>query len=55
MQTGQSISGMQTLNQSLLSLYQSGQITLDDALAHSQEPEELRTMLKGGQSRAAAR
>jgi twitching motility protein PilT len=46
MQTGQAKSGMQTMNQSLYALYQSGRITLDDAIAHTQEPDELRAMLK---------
>ena len=46
MQTGQARSGMQTMNQSLYALVQSGRITLDDAVAHSQEPDELRHMLK---------
>ncbi len=56
MQTGQAKSGMQTMNQSLQALFQSGQITLDDAIAHSQEPDELRQMLKVAQpNRMAAR
>ncbi|MDP2689344.1 MAG: PilT/PilU family type 4a pilus ATPase, partial [Deltaproteobacteria bacterium] len=45
MQVGQSRFGMQTMNQSLMNLYTRRLITLDDALARSQEPDELRQML----------
>lgn len=47
MQMGQSKFGMQTMNQSLASLYQRNVITLKDAFAHSSDPEELQSMLEG--------
>lgn len=48
MQTGQSRSFMQTMNQSLFALYKGRQITLEDALARSNDMEELRTMIEQG-------
>jgi len=48
MQVGQSKFGMQTLNQSLYTLYMKRVITLDDAIGRSQDPEELRTMIEKG-------
>ncbi len=45
MQVGQGKFGMQTMNQSLMSLYSRKLITLEEALARSQEPDELRQML----------
>jgi len=39
--------GMQTLNQSLASLYRSGTITQEEALARSTDTEELEEMLCG--------
>jgi twitching motility protein PilT len=45
MQVGQDKFGMQTMNQSLYSLYMRRHITVDDALARSPEPEELKQML----------
>jgi twitching motility protein PilT len=48
MQTGQISSGMQTLNQSLYSLFNRGRISMDDAIAYSQETEELQTMIRKG-------
>jgi twitching motility protein PilT len=45
MQVGQEKFGMQTMNQSLFSLYQRRQISLEDALGRSQDPEELKQML----------
>jgi len=45
MQTGQSKFGMQTMNQSLVELYQKRFITYDDALGRSPVPEEILTML----------
>ena len=45
MQSGQARSGMQTMNQSLLSLCERHLITLDDALEHSHNLDELRQML----------
>lgn len=47
MQVGQSRFGMQTMNQSLHSLYTGGEITLEDALAHSNDIDELRGMIAG--------
>lgn len=47
MQVGQAKYGMQTMNQSLFSLYQKRLITMDDALARSPDIEELRSMLSG--------
>jgi len=47
MQMGQTKFGMQTMNQSLASLYQRGLITLKDAFGHSSDPEELQSMLEG--------
>jgi twitching motility protein PilT len=49
MQSGQSKFGMQTMNQSLLELFRKGLITNEDALAHSQVPDELVTMLQRSQ------
>lgn len=48
MQTGQEKYGMQTFNQSLATLYLGKQITLDDALARSPNPDELRDMINRG-------
>jgi twitching motility protein PilT len=45
MQVGQLKFGMQTMNQSLLSLYERGFITLNDAMARSPNLEEFRSML----------
>ncbi len=48
MQTGQDKFGMQTFNQSLVSLYFSKQITLQTALQRSSNPEELQDMVNRG-------
>ena len=45
MQTGQAQTGMQTMNQSLYSLYKSGLIILDDAYKYSPDTKELDRML----------
>ena len=45
MQIGQDKFGMQTMNQSLFLLYQRRQISMEDALGRSQDPEELKQML----------
>jgi twitching motility protein PilT len=45
MQIGQSKFGMQTMNQALTSLYINHSITLEDALGHSSEVDELKTMI----------
>lgn len=46
-QIGQGRSGMQTMNQSLYSLYQRGLISLEDTVAYSSDPNELQAMLDG--------
>ena len=51
MQVGQAKFGMQTMNQSLASLYQRRLISNDEALGHSSDPDELRQMM--GQGTAA--
>ena len=48
MQVGQQRYGMQTMNQSLYAHLNAGNIALDDALAHSNDIEELRTMVQSG-------
>lgn len=53
MQIGQGKHGMQTLNQSLCGLYLRRQITLDDAIATSSDPDELRQMIAAGGTGAA--
>jgi twitching motility protein PilT len=45
MQVGQDKFGMQTMNQSLYSLYMRRMITLEDAMGRSPEPDELKQML----------
>jgi twitching motility protein PilT len=52
MQTGQSSSGMQTMNQALLSLYSRRKISRDEAIGRSQEPDELEAMLRHGAQHA---
>ena len=47
MQVGQDKYGMQTLNQSLFSLYQRRLISLEEAMGRAVEPEELRMMMEG--------
>jgi twitching motility protein PilT len=47
MQVGQDKYGMQTLNQSLYSLYARRLISLEEAMGRSNEPDELRNMLDG--------
>jgi len=61
MQVGQAKFGMQTMNQSLASLYQRRMISFDEALSRSSDPDELRQMVGqagpagGGVSRRPAR
>ena len=56
MQIGQDKFGMQTMNQSLASLFQRRQVTLDDAIARSSDQEELRKLIsEGGRQGAAQR
>ncbi len=38
--------GMQTFDQSLLSLYQSGRITLDDAMAMANNPHDFKIRIR---------
>ncbi len=47
MQVGQDKHGMQTLNQSLFSLYARRIISLEEAMGRSLEPDELRMMVEG--------
>jgi twitching motility protein PilT len=47
MQVGQQKHGMQTLNQSLYSLYARRMITLEEAMGRSSDIEELRMMIEG--------
>ncbi|MBI3074490.1 MAG: type IV pilus twitching motility protein PilT [Deltaproteobacteria bacterium] len=49
MQVGQSKFGMQTMNQSLAALYQRRVISLDEAVGHSSDPDELKNILAQGQ------
>ena len=39
--------GMQTFNQSLVSLYRTKKVKLEDALAYATSPDELRLMAEG--------
>jgi len=55
MQVGQEKSGMQTMNQSLASLFQRRMISLEDAMARSSDPEELKTLLGQGAGPMPAR
>jgi twitching motility protein PilT len=48
MQIGQSKFGMQTMNQALTDLYLRKVISLDDAIGHSSEVDELKTMILNG-------
>src|SRR5574342_201661 len=48
MQVGQEKFGMQTMNQSLASLYQRRLISLDTAVARSSDPDELRSIISKG-------
>ena len=54
MQIGQSKFGMQTMNQALADLYLKKTITLDEALGHSSEIDELRTMILNAGGNAGA-
>lgn len=49
MQTGQGQSGMQTMNQSLFSLYTRGYISIEEAIGRSPEPGELQMMIESPQ------
>ncbi|HEY3489714.1 MAG TPA: type IV pilus twitching motility protein PilT [Candidatus Deferrimicrobiaceae bacterium] len=52
MQVGQSKFGMQTMNQSLIALLLRREITLDDAMGRSSDPDEFRNLLSAAQNRA---
>jgi twitching motility protein PilT len=54
MQVGQQKHGMQTLNQSLYSLYARRLITLEEAMGRSNDQDELRMMIEGRVSGGAA-
>ena len=54
MQTGQGRSGMQTFNQALAALYQMRQVTLEDCIGRSSNPEELQEMIRRGPVAATA-
>ena len=47
MQVGQAGSGMQTMNQALYQLYQKRLISVEDALGHAGDIDELRAMIEG--------
>ncbi len=49
-QTGQATSGMQTMNQSLLTLYLKRHITLEEAMRRSPIPDELSQMIQRAQA-----
>jgi twitching motility protein PilT len=55
MQVGQEKFGMQTMNQSLASLYQKRMISLETAMARSSDHEELRGMIGQGPARPTVR
>jgi twitching motility protein PilT len=46
MQIGQAQHGMMTLNQSLSNLYFNGQISLEETMGRTSEPDELRMMIQ---------
>jgi twitching motility protein PilT len=48
MQMGQNASGMQTMNQSLFSLYSRRMVTKEEAINRSQEPDEMEMMIRQG-------
>jgi twitching motility protein PilT len=52
MQTGQGVSGMQTMNQALFAAYSKRQIKLEDALARSPDVNELQSMIEPGRTRS---
>ncbi|CAN5862156.1 type IV pilus twitching motility protein PilT [soil metagenome] len=54
MQIGQSKFGMQTMNQSLVDLYMRKVISLDEAMGHTSEIDELRTMILNAGGNAGA-
>jgi twitching motility protein PilT len=52
MQVGQGKNGMQTMNQSLYSLYTRRLISLEDAMQRSNDPDEFKSMMATGESNA---
>jgi twitching motility protein PilT len=50
MQIGQDKYGMQTMNQALVDLFLRRQITLEDAVGRSHDPEEVKTMIANAQA-----
>jgi twitching motility protein PilT len=54
MQMGQDKYGMQTLNQSLFSLYKNRLVSLEEAMGRSVEPEEFRTMIDSDAKRTSS-
>jgi twitching motility protein PilT len=54
MQIGQTKFGMQTMNQSLLTLFLRKMITLEDCLTKSGDPDEVKTMIANAQVQARA-
>jgi Tfp pilus assembly pilus retraction ATPase PilT len=46
MQAGQEETGMQTMNQSLVSLVRGGYLSKQDAFEHSTMPEEMQKLLR---------
>jgi twitching motility protein PilT len=55
MQVGQEKFGMQTMNQSLASLYQRRMISLENALGRSSDVDELRNLIGQGATNKQAR
>jgi twitching motility protein PilT len=55
MQVGQEKYGMQTMNQSLASLYTRRLISQEDAMSRSHDQEELKTLIAGGNAGAVGR
>jgi twitching motility protein PilT len=56
MQVGQEKFGMQTMNQSLASLYQRRMVSLEDAMGRSPDADELRNIIaQGGANKQARR
>jgi twitching motility protein PilT len=53
MQVGQGKHGMQTMNQSLFSLLSKRLISLEEAMGHSPDQDELKTMIEGAQKTGA--
>jgi twitching motility protein PilT len=53
MQVGQSKFGMQTFNQSLAAAFMKRLVTLEEAMARSSDPDELKNLIQGGGMRGA--